>query len=248
MSRGPYYAYVEQIESTDKGHKITVLLKSTYKRSSLEFSGEIDFSSLKIGDNICYYQSLPDSQNNNSEEKKNKVVLMFKHQKEASNPFRYTFTTPIVKDWIYIYKGKKILELEKIPRIIGMLVNLSDFYRDRHELVEKALGILEITQDIDTLDALFSMKPDVIHELLGDKVCLYSDDELKKLQPYTRKGIIEDAFIPVQIADLLVSLKLANVDLHNPHRRDLPMVMALAVIHGTSYDLIRSFIQNYKRY
>ena len=68
-----------------------------------------------------------------------------------------------------------------------------------------------------------------------------------QLEPYNREAIIEDTFIPVQIADLLVNLKLNGANLDNPHRRDLAQILALAVIHGTPHIVVREYIQAYQR-
>ena len=241
MSNGPFYAFIEKISDLDDRYEILVLLKYRCQRSTIFLPKSVDITHLQVEDNICYYLSSCEK------ESERRVVLLFKHNKDYLSPFRHTFETPILKDWFYIYKGDKVLELNELPQAMNLLLTLSTFYSKRHELVKKSLEILEITQDQCALDAIFSMKPEKIYELLGDKVCLCSNEELSSLNPYIRNSIIEDAFIPVQIADLLVSLKLNGADLDNPYRRDLPQILALAVIHGTPYEVINEFISDYKR-
>jgi hypothetical protein len=241
MSNGPYYAFIEKISPLDDRFEISVLQKDRCQNNTIFLPIDVEISHLKIGDNICYYLCSCDN------EIEKRVVLLFKHDKDSLNPFRYSFRTPILKDWFYVYKGDKILELKELPQVINLLLTLSTFYSKRYELVKKSLDILDITQDPCALDAIFSMRPEKIYELLGDNVCLCSNDLLMQLEPYSRNSIIEDSFIPVQIADLLVNLKLSGVDIYKPFRRDLPQVLTLAVIHGTPYEVIKDFFYSYKR-
>lgn len=243
MSKGPYYANVKMISSNESGHQISVVLSGTLAERTIVLPLEFSIENLKIKDRICYYLSSPETKENEKEPAEQRVVFLSKIEGDLF----YEDRMPKICDWFYVYKGEKILELDKLPKIILALLKVSPFYEKRRELVERALGILEITQDPDALDALFSMKCLRLYEVLGDKVCLYPKNELLKLQPYTRSTIIEDAFIPVQIADLLISLKMYGADINNPYKRDLSQVMALAIVHGTPYETVKTFINNYNR-
>lgn len=243
MSKGPFYANVKSISSSMSGHKILIVLSGTLSERIIELPKKFSIENLRVKDKICFYLSNPETKENCDQATSQHVVLLFKTDSNIFDDNR----TPKICEWFYVYEGKKILELEKLPRIIIDLLSLSPFYNKRKILVERALGILELTQDTDALDALFSMKCLRLYEVLGDRVCLCPHEELTKLQPYTRDSIIEDAFIPVQIADLLVSLKNFGADIDNPLKRDLMQVMALAIIHGTPYEIVRDFVNGYAR-
>ena len=247
MSKGPYCAYVKQILTDDISHKISTELKANCQNILLELPKEVDIRKLNIDDHISFYLSSPQSEDGDIKAKEQKVVLIFKHSKDEMRLFRNVHGSSIENDWFYIYKGEKLLELDKLPKCINLLMGISPFYGKRFDLVKKALEILDLTQDPDTLDALFSMKPQVIYELLQDKVCLCSNDELSKLPSYVRDTLIEETYIPVQIADLLVSMKLNGADLENPYKRDLPLIFALATIHGTPSNIINEFMSGYVR-
>lgn len=243
MSKGPYYANVKSISSSVSGHQILVVLSGTLSERTIELPKKFSIENLKVKDKICFYLSSPETKENGTQATSQRVVLLYKIDSYLFDDDRL----PKICDWFYVYEGEKVLELEKLPKIIINLLSLSPFYNKRKVLVERALGILELTQDIDALDALFSMKCLRLYEVLGDRVCLCPYEDLIKLQPYTRDAIIEDAFIPVQIADLLVSLKNSGADIENPYKRDLMQVMALAIIHGTPYVIVRDFVNGYTR-
>lgn len=88
-----------------------------------------------------------------------------------------------------------------------------------------ALDILALSQDAEAIDALFSIRPDLLDKLLG----------------------MEYAVVSVQVADSLIALALAGADLEHPRRRDLRQILSLALLHGEAQAKIYDFIASYER-
>lgn len=241
MSRGPFRANVINITHVDGYHELTVKLESTGADEVILVSDEADIEAISnIGDCVVYYLAEPDNIDNDKKSN-NIAVVIYKEFYSVSS----VESLPILKSWYWIRKGNKILNIDKLPKVIDILLGLSCFYGKRKELVEKALTVLELTQDEHTLDALFSMPPLTLYELLNDNVCLDNYETICSIDEEIRCSIIIDTIIPLQIADLLVNLKLSGADFEKPTKHDLAQTLALAVIHGENPYKIQNFICSY---
>ena len=127
------------------------------------------------------------------------------------------------------------------------MFEISDYYRKHKNIAQKTLEILDITQDAEALDALFSMPPFMIYELFGDKVCLESYETVCSVSDNLRLETISNAFIPVQLADILVTMKTLGQNIDNPQNtEDLTNISFLAILHGEDPKSIQNFINSYR--
>ena len=240
MSKGPFYARVVKITEHDNLHKIVVQAPENLFTEVIRVFDCENFC-LKEGDNIAYYLDEATSQDVFSNECD--VVVLFKHNIGA----KCKDDIPILKDWYYARKGERILELKKLPKIIDILFEISDYYRKHKNIAQKTLEILDITQDAEALDALFSMPPFMIYELFGDKVCLESYETVCSVSDNLRLETISNAFIPVQLADILVTMKTLGQNIDNPQNtEDLTNISFLAILHGEDPKSIQNFINSYR--
>ncbi|MBQ8751332.1 MAG: hypothetical protein IJZ30_06835 [Alphaproteobacteria bacterium] len=243
MSKGPFRASVINITHVDSYHKLTVKSDSTCLDDVIFISDNANIEVINIGDCIVYYLEEKDSSVNEDDRSKNIVVVIYKEFYSVSSHGLF----PVLKSWYWIRKGEQILQLDKLPGIIEILFNLSRYYRNRKKLAQKAIDILNTTQDVEALDALFSMHPCTLYEVLSDRVCLDDYETICSVDEKVRKQTINDAFIPVQIADLLVNLKANGADIENPHKRDLFQITAMAITHGEKPKDVHDFISSYER-
>lgn len=243
MSKGPFRASVINITHVDGYHELTVKSDSTCLDDVIFISDIANIEVINIGDSIVYYLEEKDSSISEEDRSKNIVVVIYKEFYSVSSPMLF----PVLKSWCWIRKGEQILQLDKLPGIIEILFNLSRYYRNRKKLAQKAIDILNTTQDVEALDALFSMHPCTLYEVLSDKVCLDDYETICSVEEKARNQAINDTFIPVQIADLLVNLKANGADVENPHKRDLFQITAMAITHGEKPKDVHDFISSYKR-
>ena len=243
MSKGPFRASVINITHVDGYHELTVKSDSTCLDDVIFISDIANIEVINIGDSIVYYLEEKDSSVSEDDRSKNIVVVIYKEFYSVSSHGRF----PVLKSWYWIRKGEQILQLDKLPGIIEILFNLSRYYRNRKKLAQKAIDILNTTQDVEALDALFSMHPCTLYEVLSDKVCLDDYETICSVEEKARNQAINDTFIPVQIADLLVNLKANGADVENPHKRDLFQITAMAITHGEKPKDVHDFISSYKR-
>lgn len=234
MSKGPFVARIDKVDrAKDVNLQVTRLCDE--RKSELNMPPLADTSSLKTKDIIVYY--LADdghtAEKGKKTARKERPVLVYLGDIHGC-PLKD-------KSLIWLEKGKDGIKQQKLPKIVEYLLEVSEFYASRRELVEKSLNILRLTQDEETLDALFSMPPLLLYQLLGNKVHWFSS-KYQMCAKEELKQIVSDAFIPVQIADAVVALALTGVDLENPCKHDIWRLMALARLHGESQEKIDNFV------
>ena len=148
-----------------------------------------------------------------------RVVLLFKCASDEEN-----FPRPEERV-LWLDKGERLLTLDHLPRLVEILLEVSPYYDRRRSAVEKSLDVLELSQDPETIDALFSIRPEKLDVLLGGKDMLFA----------------------VQIADALLYLASLGADFEHPRRRELRQILSLAVFHGTPEKAVREYIDSYYR-
>ena len=216
MSKGPKTARINKIGAAENFHLLWVSSCFNGKVDVVMLPQSVDISALKRGDIITYYLAEETCDERLSgQSQKERAVLVFKRLPDEQG---------VDGSFFWVSAGEKTLYFQKIPCIVEILLRLSAYYGKREKLVVTSLKILEMTQDVEALDALFSMRPEVLDPLLGMK----------------------NSVIPVQIADSLVSLSLSGADLEQPRRRDLRQMLSLAILHGEPPRKIYDFISNYK--
>ena len=232
MSKGPIIARINQIDTADGFRTIQAeqLFEQFFhgRKETLQLPENDELKRLAVGDAITFYraednvetgEAMENLRDFDRRDQKERIVLLFKCQPNGQG-------FPSKEERVFwLDKGEKLLELEKLPRIIEILLGLSMYYGKRREAVEKSLDILRLSQDPEAIDALFSVRPEKLDELLGG----------------------EDMLFAVQIADAMLALKLAGADLEHPRRRDLRQILSLAVLHGTAERTVKDFIDAYQR-
>lgn len=235
-------ARINQIDTVDSFHVLKVTELAHEKEDVVKIPIDVDISPLSKGSVITYYRAEEDlSVDEVKIPAPGHIVLIFKRQnQEEKLPDKD-------KRFLWLEKGTELLSVERLPRIVEILLGVSDYYGKRRDLVEKSLEILKLTQDPETLDALFSMPIIRLYDLLGDKV--YPSVVQKNLPLcYAGNALqVSDAFISVQIADQLVALALAGADVEHPRRRDVRQILSLAVLHGLPHQTAHDFIVSYER-
>ncbi len=221
MSKGPITARINKISAAENFHILDVEQLCNEKRETVKLPQTADISRLCPGSVITYYRAedgiIPENIHDMPEEER--VVLVFSRNGDGIG------IPPQEERMMWMDKGDRLVTLEKLPRIVEILLGLSSYYGKRRDIVEKSLEILEMSQDPETIDALFSVRPNVLDELFGEKFTVIS----------------------VQIADSLLALAMAGADLEHPRRRDLRPILALAALHGETQSKIYDFMTAYER-
>lgn len=235
-------ARINKIDTADCFHVLCVADLRTEQKDEVKIPVSVDISPLSPGCVIVYYRAEEEySKAEGETPSSGRIVLLFTISRagygKASNQDRF----------LWLEKGETLFNLERLPRIAEILLGISDYYGKRRDVVEKSLEILKLTQDPETLDALFSLRPEVLHILLADKACPVTKEQLASLSLKDRNGLISDAVISVQIADILVALSQSGADFEHPRRRDVRQILSLALIHGASYRTVNDFIVGYER-
>lgn len=221
MSKGPFTARINQIDTAENFHILQVeqLTEQFFhgQKETLKVPVDERLSSLRSGDVITYYRAEEEYVITETPHSEERVVLLFKR---SSDGLRLP-----EKRCLWIAPGKPLMQLPDLPRIVQILLGLSSYYGKREDLVRGALDILALSQDAEAIDALFSIRPDLLDKLLG----------------------MEYAVVSVQVADSLIALALAGADLEHPRRRDLRQILSLALLHGETQAKIYDFIASYER-
>lgn len=241
MSKGPIIARINLIVRGKNYFAIYVTSLANGCESEIKLPDTADISAFEPEKIITYYLSEEVSTNENFMSSTHNIgcpVIIFSSD---------CLGKPLKSSILWLKKGKKMLNLQKLPRLVEILLGLSPYYGKRRDLAEKALEVLNLTQDPETIDALFSMKAENLYALLGDMFEPLPQATAVSLSRSFRLAVIEDCFIPVEIADCLLTMATSGVDLENPYRRDLRHILFLALMHGESKETINDFIANYER-
>ena len=221
MSKGPFTARINQIDTAENFHILQVeqLTEQFFhgQKETLKVPVDERLSSLRSGDVITYYRAEEEYVITETPHSEERVVLLFKRSSDGLGLPE--------KRCLWIAPGKPLMQLPDLPRIVQILLGLSSYYGKREDLVRAALDILALSQDAEAIDALFSIRPDLLDKLLG----------------------MEYAVVSVQVADSLIALALAGTDLEHPRRRDLRQILSLALLHGEAQAKIYDFIASYER-
>ena len=203
MSKGPFTARINQIDTAENFHILQVeqLTEQFFhgQKETLKVPVDERLSSLRSGDVITYYRAEEEYVITETPHSEERVVLLFKRSSDGLGLPE--------KRCLWIAPGKPLMQLPDLPRIVQILLGLSSYYGKREDLVRAALDILALSQDAEAIDALFSIRPDLLDKLLG----------------------MEYAVVSVQVADSLIALALAGADLEHPRRRDLRQILSLAL-------------------
>ncbi|MBO5039057.1 MAG: hypothetical protein J6C85_06370 [Alphaproteobacteria bacterium] len=241
MSKGPITARIDKVVKGKDCFSVCVTVLADERKSEIKIPDTADVSAF-AEDKIITFHLAEDVSNN-----ENFTV----HKREDGQPVLIFLSDeqgfPFKNGLLWLEKGKETLTLEKLPQIAELLLEVSPYYSKRRVLVEKALEVLKLAQDPETIDALFSMKAENLYALLGDTLEPLPQTTAFPLTRSLRLAVIEDFFIPVQIADCLLSLATSGVDLENPRRRDLWHILFLALMHGESKETVNDFIARYER-
>lgn len=240
MSKGPFVARINRVDRENECNVLKLVRLRDERKSEVKMPADVDISALKSGMVITYYLAEDDWADVNFQQIKHedRPVVIFESCEHGE---------PVKEFFLWLEKGECVLKLEKLPKIAEILLNQSYFYSARRILVEKSLDILKLTQDPETIDALFSMPPLTLYKLLGETVHTLSQKEAAKMCPEVRWVYVRDAFVCIQIADSLLAMAHSGVDLESPRRRDLRRILGLALLHGENEEKINDFIASYKR-
>lgn len=241
MSKGPITARIDQVENGKDCFIVSVTSVSHARKSKIKIPNSADISAFEPDKFItfCLAEDVSTDETfmHHGRDDERAVVVFLSND----------YGKPYKNNHLWLEKGKTMLNLQKLPHIVETLFEVSSYYRERRILVEKALDVLNLTQDLETVDALFSMKAKNLYLLLGNKLEPLPQATACQLGSGLRLTVIEDFFIPVQIADCLLAMAENNIDLENPCRRDLRHLLFLAQMHGESKEKIDAFIANYKQ-
>lgn len=182
MSKGPFTARINQIDTAENFHILQVeqLTEQFFhgQKETLKVPVDERLSSLRSGDVITYYRAEEEYVITETPHSEERVVLLFKRSSDGLGLPE--------KRCLWIAPGKPLMQLPDLPRIVQILLGLSSYYGKREDLVRAALDILALSQDAEAIDALFSIRPDLLDKLLG----------------------MEYAVVSVQVADSLIALAL----------------------------------------
>lgn len=229
MSKGPFNARIKEISVSES----RVLIKveplelwdmflgveepSSNELETIALPNNTAICWLNPGDIITYYRAEKEV-SSDGKAQHGAVVLAFKRSHKG------TMLPKESEQFFWLSKGKPLAEIKALPRVVEILCELSDYYGKRRYVLEMTTEILNCTQDPEAIDALFSIRKEVLTQLLGN----------------------EESFIAVQVADSLMTLLLSGADLDHPNRHDLRQFLSLAVMHGTPQADVDAFIASYK--
>lgn len=241
MSKGPITARIDQVVKGNGCLTLCVTSITNERESRIKLPALADISAFEPDKIITFYLA---------EEVSNGETFTV-HRREDGQPVLIFLSDdqgqPLKNGLLWLEKGSETLKLQKLPRVVEILLELSSYYGKRRALVEKALEVLKLTQDAETIDALFSMKAENLYALLGDMFEPLPQATAISLSRSFRLAVVEDCLIPVQIADCLLSMSASGVDLENPRKRDLRHILYLALMHGESKETVNDFIDRYER-
>lgn len=229
MSKGPFNARVKEIRASKKHIFLTVeplelsdvhLWQEQSSPEELEIIAlprNVDVNWLNPDDVITYYRAEKKSESND-DEPNGAVVVAFNRTPDG------TSLPEEGKRFFWVRGGELLAEINDVPRVVEILCGLSDYYGKRRDVLEMTIEILNCTQDPEAIDALFSIRKEVLNQLLGNN----------------------ESSVAVQVADSLMTLLLSGADLEHPSRRDLRQFLSLAVMHGTPQADVDAFIASYE--
>lgn len=237
MSKGPFTVRINKVVKTELFNVLDMTHVCNERKDELKMPLTVNISELPPKSIITYYladDDLADEQMNRIERDERPVVMF--SSDENGNPAK-------TGNFLWLAQGNLELQLKKLPRIVEILLGISAYYGKRRDIVEKSLEILKLTQEPETIDALFSMSAPRLCALFGEKIHPSAKPEVL---PSMKEEMLCEAIIPLQIADALVSLYSMGADLEHPHRRSLRHMLVLALLHGESRKLIEEFIESYE--
>ncbi len=230
MSKGPLTARINKIGAAEnfRVFDVELLNDHCYGRVEVFKLPQTEMTSrLQKGDTVTYYYAEDIVGGKVSDEIKifgqhksrdeERVVLLFKCMADGEK-------LPLPEERVlWLDKGEKLLILDHLPRLVEILLEVSPYYGRRRLSVEKSLDVLKMSQDPETIDALFSIRPEKLDALLGCKDMLFA----------------------VQIADALLYLASSGADLEHPRHRELRQILSLAMLHGLPEKTVREYIDSY---
>lgn len=239
MSKGPFIARIDKVVKGKNCVTACVTSLANGRQSEIKLPDTVDLSQLVPDVIIGYYleENVSSSENFSPKQREETLpVLVFLSDDEGM---------PLEKGLILLKEGNRVLTLQKLPHIVDALLDVSPYYRTREVLVAKALNVLDITQDADTLDALFSMKVENLYALLGNILAPLPQTKAAPPSLELQSFVVKNIFIPVQIADCLLSMASNGANLENPSECDLRDILRLASVHGENQETIDNFIARY---
>ena len=152
MSKGPFTARINQIDTAENFHILQVeqLTEQFFhgQKETLKVPVDERLSSLRSGDVITYYRAEEEYVITETPHSEERIVLLFKRSSDGLGLPE--------KRCLWIAPGKPLMQLPDLPRIVQILLGLSSYYGKREDLVRAALDILALSQDAEAIDALCS--------------------------------------------------------------------------------------------